>query len=93
VAATEGAKIHHHFLVYRSKDSACTTLPLRSQPGSVMAGGQHLFLSFLSSVYNLAYLTDRNKTVVCLNFTYTLKIDKMYAKMTSDRIPQEYSSG
>jgi hypothetical protein len=53
VAATEGAKIHHHFLVYRSKDSACTTLPLRSQPGSVMAGGQHLFLSFLSSVYNL----------------------------------------
>ena len=39
------------------------------------------------------YLKDRNKTFVCLNFTYTLKIDEIYAKMSSDRIPQEYSSG
>ena len=39
------------------------------------------------------YLKARNKTVVCLNFTYPLKIDKIYAKMSSDRIPQEYSPG
>jgi len=41
----------------------------------------------------LVYLKDRNKTVVYLNFTYTHKIDKIYAQMSSDRIPQEYSSG
>ena len=41
----------------------------------------------------LVYLKDRNKTIVYLNFTYILKIDKIYAKMSSDRIPQEYSSG
>jgi len=39
------------------------------------------------------YLKDRNKTVVCLSFTSPLKIEKNYAKMSSDRIPQEYSSG
>ena len=33
----------------------------------------------------MVYLKDRNKTVVCLNFTYPLKIDKIYAKMSSDR--------
>ena len=41
----------------------------------------------------LVYLKDRIDTVVCISFTSHLKIDKIYAKMSSDRIPQEYSSG
>ena len=43
--------------------------------------------------YDFGVSQDRNRTVVYLEFIYTRKIDKRYAKIASDRIHREYSSG